>query len=335
MRSSVAFTMACRLYAASRSVASKPATRFHSAMYGDAGSWACRATTRRTASTAGSGSRSSNSWRASVARLRRRAVSGTSPVILNHTTHGTALPVGGDWADLDGTAVAGGRDRRRQRDGCSLVLDLQHQVAADGALGAEERAVLRYGLAVDDLHSLGVGWQAQRKPRRHGVVAVEGGVVGVDLLLLGGGQRLPRVGVRQWGGALVDEQCELHGLVSFVVGRRYDERRSQDVTVPRGVGRSVTPSGDGIDEHAAGEPVGRPFDGRLPRDQLEGGSFCRDTLPPGGGPMTTPRILEPQCEWTAADVADEDRWTERFTDAELAELDASLRHALKHSDDVL
>jgi hypothetical protein len=51
--------------------------------------------------------------------------------------------------------------------------------------------------------------------------------------------------------------------------------------------------------------------------------------------MTTPRVLEEQCEWTAGDVADEDVWTERFTDAELDELDASLRHALKHSDDVL
>ena len=51
--------------------------------------------------------------------------------------------------------------------------------------------------------------------------------------------------------------------------------------------------------------------------------------------MTTPRVLEEQCEWTAGDVADEDVWTERFTDAELTELDTSLRHALKHSDDVL
>lgn len=51
--------------------------------------------------------------------------------------------------------------------------------------------------------------------------------------------------------------------------------------------------------------------------------------------MTTPRVLEEQCEWTGADVADEERWTERFTEAELDELDASLRHALKHSDDVL
>lgn len=51
--------------------------------------------------------------------------------------------------------------------------------------------------------------------------------------------------------------------------------------------------------------------------------------------MSGPRVLEPQCEWTAADVADEDRWTVRFTDAELAELDASLRHALRRSDDVL
>jgi TfdA family taurine catabolism dioxygenase TauD len=51
--------------------------------------------------------------------------------------------------------------------------------------------------------------------------------------------------------------------------------------------------------------------------------------------MTTPRVLEEKCEWTAGDVADEDVWTERLTDAELTELDASLRHALKHSDDVL
>ncbi len=51
--------------------------------------------------------------------------------------------------------------------------------------------------------------------------------------------------------------------------------------------------------------------------------------------MTTLRILEPQCEWTAADVADEETWTEHLTDAELAELDASLRHALSRSDDVL
>ncbi|MFM2076140.1 MAG: hypothetical protein RJA49_30, partial [Actinomycetota bacterium] len=43
----------------------------------------------------------------------------------------------------------------------------------------------------------------------------------------------------------------------------------------------------------------------------------------------TPRILEPRCEWTAADVADETVWTEHFTDAELAELDASLHHALQ------
>ena len=49
----------------------------------------------------------------------------------------------------------------------------------------------------------------------------------------------------------------------------------------------------------------------------------------------TPRVLEPQCEWTAADVADEALWTEHFDDAEQAELDAALRHALSKSDDVL
>ena len=49
----------------------------------------------------------------------------------------------------------------------------------------------------------------------------------------------------------------------------------------------------------------------------------------------SPRILEPQCEWTAADVADETVWTEHFDDAERAELDDALRHALAKSDDVL
>ncbi len=52
--------------------------------------------------------------------------------------------------------------------------------------------------------------------------------------------------------------------------------------------------------------------------------------------MTSPpRILEPQCEWTSADVADEATWTEQLDDAERAELDAALRHALDRSDDVL
>lgn len=51
--------------------------------------------------------------------------------------------------------------------------------------------------------------------------------------------------------------------------------------------------------------------------------------------MTAPRVLEPKCEWTAADVADEELWTECLSDAELEELDASLRHALRRSDDVL
>ena len=50
---------------------------------------------------------------------------------------------------------------------------------------------------------------------------------------------------------------------------------------------------------------------------------------------TTPRILETDCEWTSSDVADEELWTERFDDAELAELDAALRVALAKSDDVL
>jgi hypothetical protein len=50
----------------------------------------------------------------------------------------------------------------------------------------------------------------------------------------------------------------------------------------------------------------------------------------------TPRILEPQAAWTAADVADESTWTELFDAGEQAELDAALRHALDaKGDDVL
>ena len=51
--------------------------------------------------------------------------------------------------------------------------------------------------------------------------------------------------------------------------------------------------------------------------------------------MTEPRILEPHCEWTASDFADEDSFTEHLTTEELAELDGALRHALTHSDDPL
>jgi hypothetical protein len=51
--------------------------------------------------------------------------------------------------------------------------------------------------------------------------------------------------------------------------------------------------------------------------------------------VTELKILEPQCEWTAGDVADESTWTECFDGDELEELDAALRHALAKSDDVL
>lgn len=48
------------------------------------------------------------------------------------------------------------------------------------------------------------------------------------------------------------------------------------------------------------------------------------------------KILEPQCEWKAADVADESVWTELLDATEQAELDAALRHALAaKGDDVL
>jgi alpha-ketoglutarate-dependent taurine dioxygenase len=51
--------------------------------------------------------------------------------------------------------------------------------------------------------------------------------------------------------------------------------------------------------------------------------------------MTTPSILEPQCEWTADQLSDDSTWTEVLDDVELDELDAALRHALAVSHDVL
>src|SRR5881628_1839149 len=48
-----------------------------------------------------------------------------------------------------------------------------------------------------------------------------------------------------------------------------------------------------------------------------------------------PHILEAQCEWTSAQMADESIWTESFDDDERDELDAALRHALARTDDVL
>ncbi len=49
----------------------------------------------------------------------------------------------------------------------------------------------------------------------------------------------------------------------------------------------------------------------------------------------TPRILEPRSAWLAADVADEEVWTEHLTPDELAELDDAMRHALATTDDLL
>lgn len=51
--------------------------------------------------------------------------------------------------------------------------------------------------------------------------------------------------------------------------------------------------------------------------------------------MTEPRILEAASEWHAEDVADEAKWIVRFDDAEVEELDAALRHALRGADDLL
>jgi hypothetical protein len=50
---------------------------------------------------------------------------------------------------------------------------------------------------------------------------------------------------------------------------------------------------------------------------------------------TNPSVLETGCEWTADDVADPAQWTEQLDGDEIAELDAAIAHARKHSDDFL
>ena len=52
-------------------------------------------------------------------------------------------------------------------------------------------------------------------------------------------------------------------------------------------------------------------------------------------PDFTPQVLEDACEWTAADVADPETWTEYFSAAEIDELDAAVQHAFGVSDNFL
>ena len=47
------------------------------------------------------------------------------------------------------------------------------------------------------------------------------------------------------------------------------------------------------------------------------------------------RVLEPHCEWTAADMRDAAVWTEVLTKPEQDEIDAALRTARAKSDDLL
>ena len=51
--------------------------------------------------------------------------------------------------------------------------------------------------------------------------------------------------------------------------------------------------------------------------------------------MSQPAVLEPQCEWASADLADEALWTEDLLRDECEELDAALRTALAKSSGVL
>src|SRR5512144_914564 len=48
-----------------------------------------------------------------------------------------------------------------------------------------------------------------------------------------------------------------------------------------------------------------------------------------------PQVLETACQWTAKDVADPAKWTERLSPAELDELEAAVEHAFAVSDDFL
>ena len=49
----------------------------------------------------------------------------------------------------------------------------------------------------------------------------------------------------------------------------------------------------------------------------------------------TPEVLETNCEWKAEDVADPAAWTERLSEAEVAEIDAAIAFARSKSDDFL
>ena len=49
----------------------------------------------------------------------------------------------------------------------------------------------------------------------------------------------------------------------------------------------------------------------------------------------TPQVLETGCEWTAADMQDESRWTEQLTAAEVREIDEAIAHARARSADFL
>ncbi|HKU40022.1 MAG TPA: TauD/TfdA family dioxygenase [Polyangiales bacterium] len=51
--------------------------------------------------------------------------------------------------------------------------------------------------------------------------------------------------------------------------------------------------------------------------------------------MIQPEVLETQCEWSAADVADPAKWTEVLTPQEIREIDDAIAHARAKSDDFL
>ena len=97
-------------------------------------------------------------------------------------------------------------------------------------------------------------------------------------------------------------------------GRRLDQRaRGYVATIVAG---QVT--------YRDGEPTGA-LPGRLVRGARPAGSRARRSF-------MTPEVLETKCEWAAEDVRDPEAWTERFSEAELRELDAAVAYARSRSE---
>src|SRR4051812_50206681 len=98
--------------------------------------------------------------------------------------------------------MTGGRDAGRQGDCAVDVVGLEDEVSANG-LGVRPSG--RDRNTVDDSYGGRLLGATERKPGRHTRGLVQRRVVGIDRLLLSGGERWPSVGVWEGGGGFVDE----------------------------------------------------------------------------------------------------------------------------------